>query len=139
MSNQRCVIIIFNYQIGMRNGVLQSWGLVEFFDAMQAELTQEKLNGHQINGTKIKVQFCIPGVNAINIHMRVVNAPETSVKGLIDEVPGSSVYSQLQKLSNQNPACKYFSLCFLFCQFLLRYFGAIYLFITFRLFPYHCI
>ena len=90
----------------MRNGVLQEWGLVEFFDSMQAEQTQQKLNGFNIHGSRIKVQFCIPGVNAINIHMRVVNAPETSQKGLIDEVPGSSVYTQLQKLATQNPACK---------------------------------
>ena len=29
-----------------------------------------------------------------------------SKRGLIDEVPSSDVYSQLQKLGTQNPACK---------------------------------
>ena len=52
-------------------------------------------------------QYCIPGVNAINIYMSVVSAPEhVSKKGLIDEVPSTSVYTQLNKLANQNPACK---------------------------------
>ena len=49
------------------------------------------------------------GVNAINIYMSVVSAPEpggASKRGLIDEVPSSDVYSQLQKLGTQNPACK---------------------------------
>ncbi len=91
----------------MRNGVLQDWGLVEFFDADEAEITQTQLHGHNINGHKIRVQYCIPGVNAINIYMSVVNAPETSKKGLIDEAPNSAVYTQLQKLSTQNPACEY--------------------------------
>ena len=91
----------------MRNGVLQDWGLVEFFDSMETEKTQQRLHGYSLQGNRIRVQYCIPGVNAINIYMSVVNAPETSKKGLIDEVPNSSVYSQVQKLSLQNPACKF--------------------------------
>ena len=30
----------------MKNGVIQNWGLVEFFDSDSAELTQEKVQGH---------------------------------------------------------------------------------------------
>ena len=92
----------------MKNGVIQNWGLVEFFDSDSAELTQEKVQGYILNGHKIRVSFCIPGVNAINIYMAVVNAKDEvkNKKALLDDAPSSSVYSQLQKLSSQNPACK---------------------------------
>ena len=95
-------------QIAMKNGVIQNWGLVEFFDSNSAEVTQQKLNGHSLKGQKIRVHYCIPGVNAINIYMAVVNAKEeTNKKALLEDTPSSSVYSQLQKLASQNPACKY--------------------------------
>ena len=92
----------------MKNGVIQNWGLVEFFDSDSAEQTQEKVQGYILNGHKIRVSFCIPGVNAINIYMAVVNAKDEvkNKKALLDDAPSSSVYSQLQKLSSQNPACK---------------------------------
>ena len=90
----------------MKNGVVQDWGLVEFFDAMEAEETQARIHGHRIGGQPIRVQYCLPGVNAINIYMSVVNARESSKKALMDDAPTSSVYSQLQKLSTQNPVCK---------------------------------
>ena len=95
-------------QIAMKNGVIQNWGLVEFFESSSAEVTQQKLNGHSLRGQKIRVHYCIPGVNAINIYMAVVNAKEeTNKKALLEDTPSSSVYSQLQKLAAQNPACKY--------------------------------
>ena len=37
----------------MRNGVIQDWGLVEFFDSEEAEKTQEELNGYNLKGHKI--------------------------------------------------------------------------------------
>jgi hypothetical protein len=90
----------------MKNGMVQDWGLVEFFDAMEAEQTQALVHNRTIHGQPIRVQYCIPGVNAINIYMSVVNARETTKRALMDDAPTSSVYSQLQKLSTQNPACK---------------------------------
>jgi hypothetical protein len=92
-------------QIAMKNGVLQDWGLIEFFDHMDAERTQQEIDGYNLKGCNIRVLFCIPGVNAINIYMSLVTAPDTvSKKGLVDEVPSSTVYAQLQKLGTQNPA-----------------------------------
>jgi hypothetical protein len=91
-------------QIAMRNGVIQDWGLVEFFDSEEAEKTQEELNGYNLKGYNIRVHYCIPGVNAINIYMKVVNAPaDTKKKALLEDAPSSSVYTQLQKLASQNP------------------------------------
>ena len=96
------------FQIAMRNGVIQDWGLVEFFDSEEAEKTQEELNGYNLKGHNIRVHYCIPGVNAINIYMKVVNAPaDTKKKALLEDAPSSSVYTQLQKLASQNPVCKY--------------------------------
>lgn len=93
----------------MKNGVLQNWGLVEFFDHNDAERTQQEIDGYNLKGSNIRVLYCIPGVNAINIYMSLVTSADTvSKKGLVDEVPSSTVYAQLQKLGTQNPACKYF-------------------------------
>ena len=92
----------------MKNGVLQNWGLVEFFDHNDAERTQQEIDGYNLKGSNIRVLYCIPGVNAINIYMSLVTSADTvSKKGLVDEVPSSTVYAQLQKLGTQNPACKY--------------------------------
>ena len=56
----------------MPKGVIQDWGLVEFFDTLDTESTQDKMNYHEIRpGARIRVHFCIPGVNAINIYMKV--------------------------------------------------------------------
>lgn len=39
---------------------------------------------------------------------KAVNAPpDTKKKALLQDTPTASVYSQLQKLTAQNPACKY--------------------------------
>jgi hypothetical protein len=59
------------FQIAMPKGVIQDWGLVEFFDPMDTETTQASRNGYPIRGQPIRVHFCIPGVNAINIYMQV--------------------------------------------------------------------
>ena len=55
----------------MPKGVIQDWGLVEFFDPIDTETTQAARNGYPIRGNPIRVHFCIPGVNAINIYMQV--------------------------------------------------------------------
>eukprot|EP00095_Tigriopus_kingsejongensis_P002316 snap_masked-scaffold347_size200506-processed-gene-0.11 protein:Tk02316 transcript:snap_masked-scaffold347_size200506-processed-gene-0.11-mRNA-1 annotation:"ribonucleoprotein ptb-binding 1-like isoform x2" len=91
-------------QIAMPKGVIQDWGLVEFFDPEDSEITQQKLNQHRLKDQKIRVHFCIPGVNAINIYMQAVNAPaDTKKKALMNDTPSANVYSQLQKLAGQNP------------------------------------
>ena len=44
--------------------------------------------------------------------MKVVNSPvegNGKKKALLDDAPSSNVYSQLQKLTAQNPVCEYFS------------------------------
>ena len=41
-------------QIAMRNGIIQDWGLVEFFDAQEAEQTQERMNGYNLGGRNIR-------------------------------------------------------------------------------------
>ena len=67
----RNLIIVIFCQIAMPKGVIQDWGLVEFFDPMDTETTQAARNGYPIQGKHIRVHFCIPGVNAINIYMQV--------------------------------------------------------------------
>ena len=101
------------FKIAMKNGVIQNWGLVEFFDSDSAEVTQSKVQGRILNGHKVRVSFCIPGVNAINIYMAVVNAKDDikTKKALLEDAPSSSVYTQLQKLAAQNPACKFIIAC----------------------------
>ena len=42
----------------MKSGVIQRWGLVEFSTSSEAEMTQQLLNGHLINGKPIRVQVC---------------------------------------------------------------------------------
>lgn len=59
----------------MRNGALQDWGLVEFLEAEDAEETQTSLNNHKLRGQNIRVQYCVPGVRAINIYMKILNDP----------------------------------------------------------------
>ena len=58
-------------QIAMPKGVIQDWGLVEFFNPMDSEETQRATNLVLFHGKRIRVHFCIPGVNAINIYMQV--------------------------------------------------------------------
>ena len=58
-------------QFAMTKGVIQDWGLVEFFDPNDTESTQVARQGYVLQGHSIRVHYCIPGVNAINIHMRV--------------------------------------------------------------------
>ena len=56
----------------MPKGVIQDWGLVEFFDPADTEATQIARNGYLLHGHSIRVHYCIPGVNAINIYMQVM-------------------------------------------------------------------
>jgi hypothetical protein len=44
------------FQIAMKSGVIQRWGLVEFSTSAEAERTHQLLNGHLINGKPIRVQ-----------------------------------------------------------------------------------
>ena len=62
--------LFYIFQIAMPKGVIQDWGLVEFFDPEDTEATQTALNGSLIHGHSIRIHFCIPGVNAINIYMQ---------------------------------------------------------------------
>ena len=50
----------------MRNGVIQDWGLVEFFDAQEAEQTQERMNGYNLGGRNIRWE------NMVGISIRIV-------------------------------------------------------------------
>ncbi|TRY75631.1 hypothetical protein TCAL_09736 [Tigriopus californicus] len=93
-------------QIAIKNGVIQKWGLVEFTSCEEAETTLEKMNGHILHGHKIRVQYCIPGVHAINIYMNFINNPLDSAgdrKALLDETPSNKVYDQLDSLAKHNP------------------------------------
>jgi hypothetical protein len=56
----------------MVKGVIQRWGLVEFEDVADTEATQTKVNGSCVMDQRIRVHYCIPGVNAINIYMQVM-------------------------------------------------------------------
>lgn len=38
----------------MRNGCIQDWGLVEFFDSDEAEQTQERMNGFTLASHQIR-------------------------------------------------------------------------------------
>lgn len=94
--------------ITMVKGVIQDWGLVEFPDHEDTEETVRRLRGAQIGGsTAFRVHYCVPGVNAIDIYMKAMNAPaENKKKALLNDTPSANVYSQLQKLAQQNPNCE---------------------------------
>ena len=83
----------------MKNGVIQKWGLVEFNTGEEAETTLEKINGHEIvAGNNIRVQFCIPGVHAINIYMNFVNNPMDTMaerKALMEDSPSVKVSREI--------------------------------------------
>lgn len=92
-------------QIAMRNGALQDWGLVEYTSGEDAEETQNTLNNYQLRGHNLRVQYCIPGVRAINIYMKILNDPGLKKKSaLLPEPPANKVFSQLQNLTKHNPA-----------------------------------
>ena len=59
----------------MTKGVIQDWGLVEFFDPNDTEATQVALQGYILQGHPIRVHYCIPGVNAINIQLKQSKFP----------------------------------------------------------------
>lgn len=90
----------------MKNGVIHNWGLVEYQTSQDAEATMQALSGATIEGHPFRVQFCIPGVHAINIYMAFVNNPMDAVqekKALLEEAPSSKVYDQLNSLAKHNP------------------------------------
>ncbi|CAL4073764.1 unnamed protein product, partial [Meganyctiphanes norvegica] len=92
-------------QIAMKAGALQDWGLVEFNNPQEAEETQAALNKYKIKGQGIRVQYCIPGVRAINIYMKILNEqPNKKKTALLPEPPANKVFTQLQNLTKHNPA-----------------------------------
>ena len=88
-------------QIAMKNGVIQQWGLVEFKTSEEAETTRERIDGHEIAaGHRLRVQFCIPGVHAINIYMSFVNNPMDTMaerKALMEDSPSVKVSAKCQQ------------------------------------------
>ena len=72
--------LFYIFQIAMPKGVIQDWGLVEFFDPEDTEATQTALNGSLIHGHSIRIHFCIPGVNAINIYMQASKKAENTLQ-----------------------------------------------------------
>ena len=96
-------------QIAIKKGVLQDWGLVEFFDPADTEETRRRAGNVSLGGgPPVRVHFCVPGVRAIDIHMQTVNAPAyTKKNALLNDTPSANVYSQLQNLAQHNPDCEY--------------------------------
>ncbi len=72
----------FLYQFAITKGVIQDWGLVEFFDPADTEETQSRRNGYVLRGHRLRVHYCIPGVNAMKIHMQmqVMTVPTVVLK-----------------------------------------------------------
>ena len=90
----------------MPKGVIQDWGLVEFFDPEDTEATQTALNGSLIHGHSIRIHFCIPGVNAINIYMQASKKAENTkqirfLRHTIERKSGACSYSRLGKSLNK--------------------------------------
>ncbi|XP_043240769.1 ribonucleoprotein PTB-binding 1-like [Amphibalanus amphitrite] len=93
-------------QIALKNGSPQDWGLVEFMSADVAEKTWQQMQGHQLRGSRLQVHFCMPGVRAIDIYMRLLNesAAPRGRSALLPDPPAPAVYQQMKNLSQQNPA-----------------------------------
>ena len=56
----------------MQNGKALGFGIVEYATADQAETAQFAVNGHTLQGTNIRVSFCIPGEKAIDIYNKMM-------------------------------------------------------------------
>ena len=85
---------LYFFQIAIKNGMIQNWGLVEFQSSEDAETTLERLDGHDLGGHRIRVQYCVPGVHAINIYMSFINNPLDAMgerKALMEEAPSTKV------------------------------------------------
>ncbi|KAF0297078.1 Ribonucleoprotein PTB-binding 2 [Amphibalanus amphitrite] len=95
-----------HHQIALKNGSPQDWGLVEFMSADVAEKTWQQMQGHQLRGSRLQVHFCMPGVRAIDIYMRLLNeaAAPRGRSALLPDPPAPAVYQQMKNLSQQNPA-----------------------------------
>ena len=107
-------VLSLSLQIAMKNGVIQQWGLVEFKTSEEAETTRERIDGHEIAaGHRLRVQFCIPGVHAINIYMSFVNNPMDTMaerKALMEDSPSVKVGAKrrqkhLNALENVEATC----------------------------------
>jgi len=61
------------FQIALKNGCPQDWGLIEFLGEDEAEKTQQSLNGYILHGRRIRIAYYIPGVRAINLYLKLLN------------------------------------------------------------------
>ncbi|QQP32437.1 Uncharacterized protein FKW44_024747, partial [Caligus rogercresseyi] len=80
----------------MKNGVIQSWGLVEFQRSRDAEETLRTMDGHEI----------LPAPrSAFNTAFQgfTLYTSTCPSKALLEETPSTKVYDQLESLSKQNP------------------------------------
>ena len=68
----------------MVRGVVQDWGLVEFFESEDTEATQMKLNGRCIRGQPIRIQYCVPGVRAMQLHVEVINVGHSITESTVN-------------------------------------------------------
>ena len=57
-------------QIPLCNGSQQTWGLVEYMTAAEAEDTVVALKDLTIHGHKIRIRYCTPGKRAINLYTK---------------------------------------------------------------------
>lgn len=62
-------------KIALRNGCPQDWGLVEYSNWEDAEASHAALNGYNLHGQNIRVNYYIPGVRAITLYLKLLNDP----------------------------------------------------------------
>jgi len=93
----------------MRNGCPLSWGLVEYKDPCEAESTFDALKDLEIQGEKVRVEYYIPGVRAINLYLNLLNldAGGNQKNGLLPLPQTETVMKTVHSLLKQNPICEY--------------------------------
>lgn len=95
-------------QIALKNGSPQDWGLVEYSEPRHADLTYDKLQGHVLGGRRLHLSFCMPGVRAIDIFLRVSEqaaaaAANRRAGALLPEPSPPALVHTLSSLQQQNP------------------------------------
>lgn len=63
------------WQVALKNGWPQDWGLVECSNYKDAETKQTTLNGYNLHGHNINISYYIPGVRAINLYLKLLTEP----------------------------------------------------------------
>lgn len=63
------------WQVALKNGWPQDWGLVECSNYKDAETKQTTLNGYNLHGHNINISYYIPGVRAINLYLKLLSEP----------------------------------------------------------------